>query len=109
MTSMSPMLATASASPVPGTSSDGESLSGPVDLALVYPVMAIERSVGQSEKDAREAALALLGVRGKAAAGHERVEPPAMSPEAFGERLSVVVSALDALSRPSARVRSAAL
>ena len=101
VTSMSPMLASASASPMSGPAGE-EAAPGPVDLGLMQAVMAIERGAGQSERDAREAALALLGVRGQAGADSARIEPPVMTPEAFQERLAVVVRELDRLSRASA-------
>jgi len=96
VTSVTPMLAAASASPVPAAETMGPPHE-PVDANLLRSLSAIQRAAGMPAASARLAALSVIAERDEALAADVVVDPPPMSVEAFQAHLTSAMDQLRAL------------
>jgi intracellular multiplication protein IcmO len=96
VTSVTPMLSTASTAIFAGPDSTGHP-NEPIDVQLVPRLAAIELAAGVSASAARSTALAILAKRDAALAAPIEIEPPAMTVETFQAHLAAVMRRLEAL------------
>ena len=106
MTSVTPMLASASKGPLAGGEAEGPP-NEPVDGPLLRDIAAIEGLAGASPASARSAALSILAERDEALRAPVAVEPPPIDAATFRANLEAVMRQLAALRGPVAERKAA--